>query len=227
MRFVAIIGLCLAAIFSLLPNPEVTATVAATPLSIDSPPQPTAQAWRQPASTRLQQSPVSPDLNSDPGKSRLDSLTVSAAEPGGALPLAPEPDRASKPEPTSTEGGYGSRSPGFTLGFASAEALQVLLAGGTVTLFAASEEGYWRYLATRELFTASPPPREYYRMETATVPSPLRDWLQAAGVRTREWGVVLPPSLAQEVQQLMRGDRNGDLTIQASGEVRLVSPSVN
>lgn len=183
MRFVAIIGLCLAAIFSLLPNPEATSVSA----------------------------------GEDAGK----PVTVAA---GRTAPvLVPDPAPVPRPE-SATELEPVAADAGFSLSFESAEALQVLLEGGIVTLFATSEAGSWRYRAERDLFTMVPAPRHYYRMETATVPAALRSWLEAAGVSVIEWGVVLPATLARELQELMRGRRSGELRIQASGEVKLVAP---
>ncbi len=179
MRFVAIIGLCLAAIFSLLQG-----------LDSATPPAPV---------------PPSPAL--EPEQTPLDS------QPEPPLP-ATSPGQPGTTPPATT-------SDGFSLRFASEQALFALLASGQVSLYASSGKQHWAFRPGPVDFKPAAAPASLYLMEAATVPSRLRAWLQAAGIEVDAWGVMLPASVQQQLQALMQANSGGELLIAADGLVAL------
>lgn len=209
MRFVAIIGLCLAAIFSLLKSlqPEPGAGHGAPPQAAQESQSATAVATD---SVRASRSPAPlPAADRERGAERGPQ-----ARPGPIVETRPGPDGPR--EPTQTHG--------FTLSFASGEALHRLLAENTVALVAVGPETYWHYQPDSQSFRPGRAPVEYYEMEATTVPPRLRDWLQAAGVQARGWGVMLPLPIRRQLDEIRRRQRGGELIIDASGGVIVGDP---
>ena len=212
MRFIAILGLCLAAIFSLVnsaqeePRDDMDSQVAvasptapSTPVDLP-PPTPVAEPAGEPES-RAQQA------------GEFESPAPVARTPRGLKPPAREVTRQQPAED--------SEQRGFTLEFESGDALERLLAAGRIRLFARAHDRFWMYRKTGA-FEASESPGSYYRMQFETVPMRLRRLLQGVGAgETLEWGVTLPHSTLQDIQQLMNGRRSGSLIIDANADVRL------
>lgn len=203
MRFIAIIGLCLAAIFSLVNSAQQEIT---TPLPESSPVSEQAD----------------PGAAIPPSGSRKPAPTTvkpeAEAEPVTALPAGP-PAIASPPTPTPAPV-TPAPSPGFSLEFASQSALSQLLVAGQVQLFAASDADYWVH-RSGGFYPADPPARIYTMLEQ-TVPRPLR--LLAQGLALPQplaWGVTLPEETTREIQALMQGREGGSLLIHADGTVNL------
>lgn len=116
---------------------------------------------------------------------------------------------------------------GFTLRFASDEALQKLIAGGKVRFYAMAAQKAWQLQLTggRPVYISAKSPRQIYEMETATVPmdflAAFQRQVAAFGRTTLTWGVTLPAQTTASINQLIAGRDRGDLAIMPDGEVIL------
>lgn len=194
MRFMAILGLCLAAIFSLVKSPDfkapVEAPAAATPASASA-----AQAGE----SRLQP-------ESAPDAPVVAPAVESAPASSSGLPPPPL-----KP-PT-------DENKGFVLEFESAPDLAALVAGGSVTLVVKAEDEFWRWSDEAGL-TAASGITGYYAMEERTVPASFRSAAERQlGAGSKAWGVLLPAAIRRQIESLVERHSGGVLTISADGIV--------
>ncbi len=202
MRFMAILALCLMAIFALVQSLPATPSVEsmpATPMAALSEPVPEAEP--QPAPGPAPQ----PDL---PEPRAVAKLSAAAATPTPAEP-APQP----APSPV-----------GFTLRFESDRALSRLVATGQVGLFAIDSTGAQRMsvASSRVSFWSVPMPRRFHEMDTATVPRAVKDALAQSGRvdDATRWAVTLPTRLKNELDRLLREHEGGALIIAMDGSLR-------
>ena len=116
---------------------------------------------------------------------------------------------------------------GFTLRFASAEALQRLVVSGGVSLYAMVDKQAWRLSlkGSEPVFAADTFPDWFHEMEPATVPAgyvrSLGQRVDRAAAASVVWGVQLPPATRQGIAALTRGRPGGNLLIGADGQVTL------
>lgn len=251
MRFMAILALCLVAIFALVQSiplaqqpapapepifigqadalqPEPVAEpepVAATVEPEPAPPKPEVQPFkltrpaRKPAQiAEPEPSLTRPEWTPRPTPERVVDLPPTPVEPVAA---APEPTPA-PPEPVATPA---PEQEGFSLRFASDQALTRLVAAGQVGFYAI-DTGRARRMSVRESrisFWDASTPSSFHEMEARTVPGPVVDALRQSGVNTSQvnWGVTLPGSLQRQLDALMREHRGGALVIHPDGQLRL------
>jgi hypothetical protein len=224
MRFMAILALCLVAIFAL---------VQSIPLAPDSPAAP-VNVSEAPAEISAPSSPpvVAPvadkqSIDERPvplTRPRWESTFVPSPAPVtrvGQADVPPVPPAAALPELT----GPASREPGFTLRFESDLALTRLVAAGQIGFYAITE-GRSRRMAigdSRISFWDASTPSAYHEMEAATVPAPVIEALARTGADTDriDWGVTLPGKLSRKLDSLMRQHEGGSLVIGANGTLRL------
>ncbi len=115
---------------------------------------------------------------------------------------------------------------GFTLRFASDEALEKLISDGKVNFYAIAGKNAWRLKLSggKPAYITAEFPRQIYEMETPTVPldyaAVFQRQIAVFGRRTLTWGVTLPGRTADAIHQLVNGREGGDLIITADGEVR-------
>jgi hypothetical protein len=196
MRFVAILGLCLAAIFSLvhtasieqasIPATENVTGVVASDATNPNAPLPPSESKPEPAPVPAQEP---------------DSETVSV--PATVIP----PDKDA----------------GYSLGFASVAALQSLLQRGEVHLYAFGSETHYRYRPGVAEFTESAAPAQYYLMQSETVPRQLqRQLARVTDVSALTWGVVLPLHTVTALSAFLEKPGGGELLIDTTGAVSLV-----
>jgi Skp family chaperone for outer membrane proteins len=120
-----------------------------------------------------------------------------------------------------------SAQKGFTLRFASDEALKKLISDGKVNFYAIAGKKSWRLKLSggRPVYIAAEFPRQIYEMETPTVPidyaAVFQRQIAVFGQRTLIWGVTLPGRTTDSINQMVRGRKGGDLIITADGEVNL------
>ena len=199
MRFIAILGLCLAAIFSLVNSAEVNQRqVPSTPhephsseQAIETPDLTSSQALKAPVSEESQEHQEHAESMFNQQLSDSDLRAI-----------------------------------GFTLEFESEDIMKELQAAGQIQIFVVSVGYFWVYLDAGT-FTRVQAPPSYYRMHPETVPSQLR--IKASGLEvgdTIEWGVTLPLATSLGIQRLMESRQGGNLVIGADAEVALeaVSP---
>ena len=135
-------------------------------------------------------------------------------------PDSPAPKK--RPSPVS-----GSQKQGFTLRFASAQALEHLVAAGTVSLYAMAGKQAWRLSLSDggPFLTPDAFPGWFHEMSPSTVPATyLRSMRSEVGSPVSSsvvWGVQLPEATKQGISALTRGLRGGNLVIAADGRVSL------
>lgn len=116
---------------------------------------------------------------------------------------------------------------GFTLRFASDEALQEQVANGGVSLFAMVDKQAWRLSLPkgRPVFTDAVFPGWFHEMAASTVPhtyvKQLQSFIAPKAHGSIVWGVQLPPATKQDIASLTRGRQGGDLVIASNGRVSL------
>ena len=235
MRFMAILSLCLVAIFAL---------VQSIPLAPTEP---------EPVATESSLATVEPEPA--PDESSLPA-TEPAPEPVGASLLAKEPEQrviltrpkwepkykpaepaATKAAPTAAEPvttkvapvtSPSSEQEGFTLRFASNAALTRAVAAHHVGLYAISAGTAKRMTVSesRISFWDASTPNAFHEMEANTVPAPVVQALARTGTETTtvNWGVTLPGKMTRQVETLMREHSGGSLIIAASGDIHWEAP---
>lgn len=210
MRFMAILALCLVAIFAL---------VQSLPLTPESPPQ--AARLQVPASDpkTAEISPAEPIARAieapRPRPVRRARSAVAAAS--APLPATAEPSPA-VPVPSAERG--------FTLRFESDLALMRLVASGRVGLYAIEAARAQRMTVreSRISFWSASTPNEFHEMDADTVPQSVVDALGRTGANTRDiaWGVTLPGQLSRDLRELLAGNTGGGaLVIRGSGTLTL------
>jgi hypothetical protein len=213
MRFMAILALCLVAIFAL---------VQSIPLVPEAPSQSPAPAAPPPVTVVPESPPATPDPTpaAEPPKAvRLTRPAWTPASPARRQPAAQPP--VEEPAPASDS----PAEEGFTLRFESDLALTRLVAAGKVGFYALADGRARRMTVSdsRISFWDASAPNSYHEMEAGTVPLPVIDALGRAGVNTADvgWGVTLPGKLRTQLDELMRDHSGGALVIGGDGELRL------
>jgi Skp family chaperone for outer membrane proteins len=116
---------------------------------------------------------------------------------------------------------------GFTLRFASDEALEKLISDGKVNFYAIAGKNTWRLKLSggRPGYIAAEFPKQIYEMETPTVPidyaAVFQRQIAVFGRHTLTWGVTLPGRTTNSINLMVKGRKGGDLIITADGEVKL------
>ena len=214
MRFMAILSLCLVAIFALVqslpvspplvPVPEtktedVVETAAAPEVEAKAEPVPEPQPVEAPKPVTLTRPKWVPKYESR----------------SAPLHEAPAPEEVTVSEETE----------GFTLRFESDTALTRLVAASQVGVYAIEGERARRMTVSesRISFWDASLPNSFHEMEASTVPTPVVDALSRTGVDTENvsWGVTLPGKLKDQLNGLMQQHRGGSLVIATSGNIRL------
>ncbi len=219
MRFMAILALCLMAIFALVQSLPSTPTPAAQEAVETT----SVTAAAVPSETPPEKAPA--PVLSRPEPSALSEDSVPMVEPRtiatAASPVPPRPAATEKPVATP---GAAAEPEGFTLRFESDAALSRLVAMGKIGLFALDDRGAQRMSVaeSRISFWAAPVPARYHEMDAGTVPPAVREALlrTGRGGETRHWAVTLPTRLSQELERLMQAHRGGSLIIAMDGSLR-------
>jgi len=223
MRFMAILSLCLVAIFALVqslpisPPVEVPPELVAEPV-IESVPEVIPEATPQ----------SKPDI-AEPVE------TVSLTRPKWVPKYEPKaaPVAAASKEPVAEPAAEPAANPavpteaveGFTLRFESDSALTRLVASSQVGVYAIDGERARRMTVSesRISFWDASLPGSFHEMEVSTVPLPVVDALARTGIDTGSisWGVTLPGRLKTQLEELLQEHRGGSLVIGINGNIRL------
>jgi hypothetical protein len=148
------------------------------------------------------------------------------------LPAAPAPEAAPTPKPAPQPKLKPKPEPapekqGFTLRFESDEALDRLVAAGSVSLYAMVDKQAWRLSMTtgRSIAAQVSFPRWFHEMSAATVPAhysrSLGNAAPGPGQSMIVWGVQLPATAKQSIASLTRQRQGGALLIRSDGQVIL------
>ena len=236
MRFMAILSLCLVAIFALVQSIPMTPAEPVQPVkslqpiesaeSVKSEPPPQAAADSAPAIEKVQ--PVEKTVALTRPKwvpKPVPKRTI--VEPSSVPPNVPEAQTTAPAVTTTAPQATPpaeSETDGFTLRFESDAALTRLVAMRHVGLYAIDSDRAQRMTVSesRISFWDASTPNKFHEMETATVPGAVIDALTRTGTRADavSWGVTLPARLRTQLDDLMRDHSGGALIIGASGEIR-------
>ena len=214
MRFMAILSLCLVAIFALVQSLPIEAQTPPETVSAESPPSPTELPIEEEQSvSELTEVPIDPEPVRDVVLTRPKWVSALQAPARPTTP-PPEPVAASTPEPEDKV---------FTLRFESDSALTRLVATGQVAFYAIDSGRAQRMTVSdsRISFWDASTPNTFHEMEATTVPQPVVDALLRTGADTSgvEWGVTLPGRLRTQLNELMRQHAGGALVIRADGNL--------
>jgi len=240
MRFMAILSLCLVAIFALVQSipmmpvpptetvdepPQTQAdTVLPTPTTEEVSPPATQPAVMTQAPTPVQQPVETTVLLTRPKwvpkyqpKPSIATPVESPPEVKTAAPSVTEP-------PAPPAAAVETEQDGFTLRFESDAALTRLVAASHVGLYAIASDRAQRMTVSesRISFWDASTPNTFHEMETSTVPTTVIDALSRTGtpISAVSWGVTLPGRLKTQLDTLMQEHRGGSLIIAASGDIR-------
>lgn len=218
MRFMAILALCLVAIFALVQSMPIEAPVPNEPVTAadDAPPAKAAVPATEPA----------PRHEPKPEQVRSVALTrpkwVSTFQP--TEQVAPQPAIDEAPTDVAPPA---PEEEGFTLRFESDLALTRLVASGQVGFYAidAGQAQRMTVSDSRISFWDASTPNTFHEMEATTVPRPVMDALARTGATASgvAWGVTLPGKLRTQLDSLMQQHTGGALVIHADGNLRLES----
>ncbi len=223
MRFMAIISMCLVAIFALVqsiplaPVPQaVEPTVDELPPVEEEPvvaePRPAPEPEHEIVLTR----PV-------PASAQKVNENVALQRP------VPKPIRRAvagevsvKPAPATPA----KTQKGFSLRFESDRALTRLVARDIVGLYVISPEDTHRMSVDSGDFSfwAASTPERFHEMDVRTVPEPVLAAYRrrnASQDSTVKWGVSIPAAMSGELSRYMSGNEGGSLIIGLDGELRL------
>lgn len=222
MRFMAILALCLVAIFALVQSipltPQEPVVVKAEPIAPPQPrpepaqAEPPQQAAATPSTGIAAEQPVVLTRPEPQPRLRPEQPAEEPSTPAAAPP--PEPEAVAQPA-TETEG--------FSLRFASDAALMRAVAAHHVGLYAIVPGNTKRMTVSesRVSFWDASTPNAFHEMEAATVPVTVVDALARSGITTAtvNWGVTLPGRMSARLDELMRQHRGGALIIGAGGNI--------
>jgi len=183
MRFMAILAICLVAIFALVQSIPADPVVEAVPEPI-----------------------VEPEI-------------VVAAQPEPAPQR--KPATLAEPPPPAP-----AVQTGFTLQFENDLALTRLVARNEIGLYAIGEDESLRMNVNRGRFSFWPAstPNAFHEMDASTVPDDVATALQRTNgnpVTAIKWGVTLPASMQQQLDNLLQTGDSGAIYIAADGRLRL------
>ena len=243
MRFMAILALCLVAIFALVQSiPLIPEAPTQSPVTAAPPPLHVPE----PEPVEAEPLPHEPDVTPPPMVEKPVEV-VRLKRPKWTSSFVPQQSASSPPventpqreeELTVTEAvespitpppipgpATESTSRGWSLRFESDHALTRLVAAGKVGLYAIGDGRAQRMTVSesRISFWDASTPNAFHEMETSTVPRPVIDALARSGIDTTgiDWGVTLPGELREQLDALMRDHSDGALVIGLDGELRL------
>lgn len=230
MRFMAILSLCLVAIFALVQSIPMTPQEAPVPALTTA--EPKAPAVVREAVVEIETAaaaapaPVTRTVTRQaPQRVETVQLTrpkwvpkyevASKAEPVAAAPPEPEPLPTAMPMVEQV---------GFTLRFESDAALTRLVAANQIGVYAIAGDRAQRMSVSesRISFWDASVPAQFHEMEISTVPAIVIDALQRSGTgyQGTQWGVTLPGKLSTQLDGLMQQYQGGALVIGANGAIQ-------
>ena len=210
MRFMAILSLCLVAIFAL---------VQSIPLA---PSAEERSAIRQASESEIVETPVEQPPSPNPVVTPEQEIKLTRPQP---RKLPPPPAQAIASVEASPVEADPSQE-GFTLRFEDDIALTRLVARNEVGLYAIFPQKSLRMNINRGEMSFWPAsvPNEFHEMEASTVPNAVIDALQRSnGQRAQalQWGVTIPPGTARQLDRYLHEASGGALIIDADGDLRL------
>jgi hypothetical protein len=227
MRFMAILALCLVAIFALVQSIPMAPAPETPPQIEEIDPQPAPAGELPDASPETAQTaPTMPSATAaKPAADKVPVLTRPKWTPKAAPrqtvdPAKPTPPAASESPPATP---IDPEPDGFTLRFASDAALMRAVAAHRVGVYAIEAARARRMTVSdsRISFWDASMPNSFHEMERSTVPVPVVDALLRAGPEPDDvkWGVTLPGRMKSQLDALMEQHGGGALIIGTDGEI--------
>jgi hypothetical protein len=236
MRFMAILSLCLVAIFALVQSIPL-APIIETPPTIekaDDPPKPTPKVEQ-------------PQPVSEPEVIPERAITLTRPHPRKMQPREPAPvlqrpapeaapaEVLQNPAPPIPQMVESVEAPpiepeppqeGFTLRFEDDVALTRLVSRNDVGLYVILPDKSFRMNVSRgEMsFWPASTPNEFHEMDASTVPNAVVDAFTRSNSsrgRDLQWGVTIPAGTTRQLDQYLRESSGGALIIDADGGLRL------
>lgn len=210
MRFMAIIGFCLVAVFALVRQngtepPAPARTTALQPAPVPAP-RPIKQPTRPMPKATVRAVPKDPPPPSTTEEPRLQAEVT--------------PDVTTPSD---------SNEPVLTLSFTSDRDFLRLLGAGTIELFviAPGASRQTLKLDSQQRFVSSTAPGRVYELMPETIPAPIVAALvqQQPTAAPMTWGVRLPAQLEQAIARQRDQHREGTLLIDRHARVRHVPPA--
>jgi hypothetical protein len=227
MRFMAILSLCLVAIFALVQSMPVSPPVVSNPESIvetvsDPAPEPVPEPKPEPVQEpQIVKTPKLVTLTRPKWVPKYEPGSTPKTTPSTPVTEAPAADVVVPTTPATPV----EEQEGFTLRFESDAALTRLVAASQVGVYAIDGERARRMTVSesRISFWDASLPNSFHEMEASTVPLPVIDALTRTGVETGNisWAVTLPGKLKGQLDGLMREHTGGSLVIGTNGNIRL------
>jgi hypothetical protein len=234
MRFIAILSLCLVAIFALVQSIPLMPTLPVPPVQqietkqvpqaveiVEQPivAEPSPQKREEEPLVITRPAPKRITVNRAP--QRIIEQTVEtvqvpvSAKPVPVVPVQPVPDT---PAPLQSEG--------FTLRFETDLALTRLVARNEVGLYAITPDKTLRMNVNRGSFGFWPAsvPNQFHEMAEGTVPEDVLSALQRSGSAATsdvKWGVTLPNNMRNDLDKFVSEFTGGSLIIGGDGKLRL------
>ena len=224
MRFIAILALCLVAIFALVqsiplmpPVQQIETKQAPQAIEIVEQPivaEPSPQKREQEPLVITRPAPKRIAVNRTPR--RIIEQTVEAVEE----PVLAEPVQQTPAVPAPVQ------SEGFTLRFETDLALTRLVARNEVGLYAITPDKTLRMNVNRGSFGFWPAsvPNQFHEMAESTVPEDVLSALQRSGgadTADVKWGVTLPNNMRSDLDRFVSEFTGGSLIISGDGNLRL------
>ena len=225
MRFMAILALCLVAIFALVQSIPLAPVPEAAPPVQEAPAEPATP--RELPEERLDVSPATPaPPPATTEQPPADTAVVLTRPKWTPSVMPPAPVEAADPTPAVPSAVPAVEPPeqeGFTLRFASDAALMRAVAAQRVGVYAIEPARAKRMTVSesRISFWDASMPNSFHEMETLIVPAAVVDALSRAApdAGSIKWGVTLPGRMKAQLDALMEEHRGGALIIGANGDI--------
>jgi hypothetical protein len=159
--------------------------------------------------------PASAGAIDTPTQSPIDDVEVAADVPARDTVALPE----STDQQRSTND---TAQKGFTLRFASDDALKRLVSRGVVGLYAISSKGVQRMSVDGDglSFWNASMPEQFHEMDVATVPTEvLAAYRRSDAVDGVKWAVSLPPTMSRQLNEYLASLEGGSLVIGRDGQL--------
>ena len=232
MRFMAIISMCLVAIFALVQSIPLAPQSPATDVEVQPEPVKATEPMIETTQPMAAEAQIVTLTRPEPVVMRSSESPVALQRPARTVKLpveSPKPaveSTAAEPRPQTQVVATTPEHQGFTLRFESDAVLTRLVENGTIGLYviAGNQARRLQIESGRISYWSSSTPDQIHEMDPATVPNPfITTWNRQHGEAgsVEKWGVSLPPSMSRQVRTHIAGSDGGSLIIGDSGQVRL------
>lgn len=241
MRFMAIISMCLVAVFALVqsiplaPLPPAGSVSLPAPEAVVEEPESEKPAYEVPADVPAKTiALVRPAPQKTPPPEESVRLDRPVARPAPRQTKPPEPqlttsqamvESSPMPAPVAQSSSTSSTRPqGFTLRFESDTALTRLVERDVVGLYVISDASIHRMAIDSGALSFWPAsaPQRFHEMDVATVPATvLNEWRRGHRGGDVKWGVSIPAPMARDLNAYLSDHEGGSLVIGRDGQLRL------